>query len=87
MDIFERVKAAQKRIEGHAHVTPIMTSRTLNQLTGAEVFLKCENFQRMGAFKIRGASNAILQLPDDEKAKGVSSGSVGCLTCAQTPSF
>ena len=58
MDIFKMVKAAQKRIEGHAHVTPIMTSHTLNQLIGAQIFLKCENFQRMGAFKFRGAYNA-----------------------------
>lgn len=77
MDLFEIVKAAQKRIEGHAHVTPIMTSRTLNQLTGAEIFLKCENFQRMGAFKFRGAYNAMSRLTDDQKKHGVITHSSG----------
>ena len=77
MDIFERVKAAQKRLAGHAHVTPIMTSRTLNQLTGAEIFLKCENFQRMGAFKFRGAYNAMSRLTDDQKKHGVITHSSG----------
>ena len=77
MDIFELVKAAQKRIEGHAHVTPVMTSRTLNQLTGAEIYLKCENFQRMGAFKFRGAYNAMSRLTDDQKKHGVITHSSG----------
>jgi len=77
MDIFELVKAAQKRIEGHAHVTPIMTSRTLNRLTGAQIFLKCENFQRIGAFKFRGAYNAMSQLTDDQKKRGVITHSSG----------
>jgi threonine dehydratase len=77
MDIFELVKAAQKRIEGHAHVTPVMTSRTLNQLAGAEIFLKCENFQRMGAFKFRGAYNAMSRLTADQKKHGVITHSSG----------
>ncbi len=77
MEIFELVKAAQKRIAGYAHVTPIITSRTLNQLTGAEIFLKCENFQRMGAFKFRGAYNAMSRLTDDQKIKGVITHSSG----------
>jgi len=77
MDIFELVKTAQKRLEGHAHVTPIMTSRTLNQLTGADIFLKCENFQRMGAFKFRGAYNAMSRLTDDQKKCGVITHSSG----------
>ncbi len=77
MEIFELVKAAQKRIAGYAHVTPIITSRTLNQLTGAEIFLKCENFQRMGAFKFRGAYNAMSRLTDDQKKKGVITHSSG----------
>ena len=77
MDIFELVKAAQKRIEGHAHVTPIMTSRTLNRLTGAQIFLKCENFQRIGAFKFRGAYNAMSQLTGDQKKRGVITHSSG----------
>jgi threonine dehydratase len=77
MDLFEKVRAAQKRLQGHAHVTPIMTSRTLDQLTGAQIFLKCENFQRMGAFKFRGAYNAMSRLTDDQKKHGVITHSSG----------
>lgn len=69
--MFERVKAAKERLKGQAHVTPIMTSRTLDRRVGAEVFLKCENFQRMGAFKFRGAYNAMSRLTDEEKRNGV----------------
>src|SRR4051794_40820634 len=69
--MFDRLKAARERLRGQAHVTPIMTSRTLNNLVGAEVFLKCENFQRIGAFKFRGAYNAIAQLTDAQKKSGV----------------
>jgi threonine dehydratase len=76
-DYFKLVKAAQKRIEGHAHVTPVVTSRTLNEITGAEIFLKCENFQRMGAFKFRGAFNAMSQLTDEQKKCGVITHSSG----------
>ncbi len=71
MDIFDLVKKAQKRLEGHAHVTPVMTSQTLNQITSAQIFLKCENFQRMGAFKFRGAFNAMSQLTKEQKKRGV----------------
>jgi threonine dehydratase len=71
MDIFDLVKKAQKRLEGHAHVTPVMTSQTLNQITSAQIFLKCENFQRMGAFKFRGAFNAMSQLTEGQKKRGV----------------
>jgi threonine dehydratase len=69
--MFEKVKAAGQRIKDHAHRTPVMTSRTLNDYTGADVFLKCENFQRVGAFKFRGAFNAISQLSGEERARGV----------------
>jgi threonine dehydratase len=65
------VAAAAARLAGHAHRTPVMTSRTVNARTGAEVFFKCENLQRMGAFKFRGAYNALVQLSDDEKRRGV----------------
>ena len=77
MNLFDQVKAAQKRMEGQAHVTPVATSRTLNTKTGAEVFLKCENFQRMGAFKFRGAFNAMSQLTDEQKKRGVITHSSG----------
>ena len=76
-DYFKLVKEAQKRLKGHAHVTPIVTSRTLNAITGAEVFLKCENFQKMGAFKFRGAFNAMSQLTDQQKKCGVITHSSG----------
>ncbi|HSD42447.1 MAG TPA: threo-3-hydroxy-L-aspartate ammonia-lyase [Burkholderiales bacterium] len=65
------VAAAAARLAGHAHRTPVMTSRTVNARSGAEVFFKCENFQRMGAFKFRGAYNALVQLSDEEKRRGV----------------
>jgi len=71
MDLFGLVKAAQKRIEGHPHVTPIMTSQTLDDIAGAQIFLKCENLQRMGAFKFRGAYNAMSQLTESQKNRGV----------------
>jgi threonine dehydratase len=76
-DYFKLVKAAQKRLAGHAHVTPVVTSRTLNEIAGAEIFLKCENFQRMGAFKFRGAFNAMSQLTDEQKKCGVITHSSG----------
>jgi threo-3-hydroxy-L-aspartate ammonia-lyase len=69
--MFERVQAAKRRLKGYANVTPIMTSRTLNRLVGAEVYFKCENFQRVGAFKFRGAFNSISQLSKEEKTRGV----------------
>ena len=65
------VVRARERLAGHAHRTPVMTSQTLNALVGAQVFLKCENLQRMGAFKFRGAYNALSALPDADRARGV----------------
>ena len=65
------VEAAARRIAGVAHRTPVLTSRTANERTGAELFFKCENLQRIGAFKFRGALNAIRSLDDGQKARGV----------------
>jgi len=65
------VRAAAERLHGNANATPVMHSRTLNELTGAAVFLKCESFQRGGAFKFRGAYNAVSKLSRDERARGV----------------
>jgi threonine dehydratase len=76
-NMFEFVQAASKRLRGHAHITPIMNSRTLNQRVGAEVYLKCENFQRVGAFKFRGAYNAMSQLSDKDSKRGVITHSSG----------
>ncbi|MGW3208110.1 threo-3-hydroxy-L-aspartate ammonia-lyase [Streptomyces sp. NPDC001135] len=74
---FDDVRAAAARIEGVAHRTPVLTSRTLNALVGAEVFIKCENFQRAGAFKIRGAYNAAARLSPEQLAKGIAAYSSG----------
>jgi len=65
------VADAAERLAGHAHRTPVMTSRTVDERTGARVFFKCENFQRIGAFKFRGAYNAMSQLPPEERSRGV----------------
>jgi threonine dehydratase len=69
--MFDEIQAARERLKGWANVTPIITSRTLNRMLNAEVFFKCENLQRVGAFKFRGAFNAISQLSDEQKARGV----------------
>jgi threo-3-hydroxy-L-aspartate ammonia-lyase len=68
---FEDVAAAHERLRGVAHRTPVLTSTTANERTGAQIFFKCENFQRMGAFKFRGAYNAIAQFTPAQKAGGV----------------
>lgn len=65
------VRAAAERLRGVAHRTPVQTSRTLNKLAGCELFLKCENLQRGGAFKFRGAYNAISQLDAEQRERGV----------------
>lgn len=65
------VEAAASRIAGVAHRTPVQTSRTLNEMIGAEVFFKCENFQRMGAFKFRGAFNALSKFSPEQRKAGV----------------
>ena len=66
-----------ERIAPFIHHTPVMTSSMLNEISGASLFFKCENFQRMGAFKMRGALNAILQLTPEQKALGVVTHSSG----------
>ena len=74
---FQDMLDAHQRIEPYIHRTPVLTSSFLNELTGAQLFFKCENFQKAGAFKVRGASNAVFGL-DDEKAKiGVATHSSG----------
>jgi len=71
------VAAAAERLRDIAHRTPVHTSRTLDALAGCQIFLKCENFQRVGAFKFRGAYNAISQLSPEQKAAGVVTHSSG----------
>ncbi len=74
---FEDVIAAHERIAPHIRRTPVLVSEALNALTGAELFFKCENFQEAGAFKVRGACNAVFGLDDDMARKGVATHSSG----------
>jgi len=74
---FADVLTAAARIAPHAHVTPVLRSRTLDAVAGAELFFKCENFQRVGAFKFRGACNAVWALSDGDAARGVVTHSSG----------
>lgn len=74
---YEDVLAAHERIKPYIHETPVLTSRLLNELTGAELFFKCENFQKAAAFKVRGASNAVFGLTEEEAKKGVATHSSG----------
>jgi threo-3-hydroxy-L-aspartate ammonia-lyase len=71
------VRAAAGRIDGIAHRTPVLTSRALDEATGATVFLKAENLQRVGAFKFRGACNTVASLSEDERRRGVATVSSG----------
>jgi len=73
----EQIEQAHERIKPFIHKTPVLTSSYLNQLSGAELFFKCENFQKIGAFKIRGGMNAVLSLPKDKLANGIATHSSG----------
>jgi threonine dehydratase len=73
----EQIEAAHERIKAFIHQTPVLTSTILNEIAGASLFFKCENFQKIGAFKIRGAMNAVLSLPKDKLEKGVATHSSG----------
>src|SRR5688500_17142363 len=68
---YDDVAAAARRIEGHAHRTPVLRSRTADEEFGAEIFFKCENLQRMGAFKFRGAFNALAKFDERQRGAGV----------------
>ena len=74
---YEDVIAAHARIEPYIHRTPVLTSSYFNELTGAQLFFKCENFQKAGAFKVRGACNAVFGLDDETAKKGVATHSSG----------
>lgn len=74
---FDDIAAASRRIAGHAHRTPVLRSRTADERLGAELFFKCENFQRVGAFKFRGAFNALSQFDPSQRRAGVVSFSSG----------
>ncbi|MEY4534108.1 MAG: hypothetical protein RLZZ246_426 [Planctomycetota bacterium] len=71
------ILGAAERIQPHVHRTPVMTCRTLDALAGRPLHMKCENLQRTGSFKLRGATNAVLSLPDDAAARGVVTHSSG----------
>jgi threonine dehydratase len=71
------VQAAAERIRPHAHRTPILTCAALDAMAGARLFFKCENFQKVGAFKFRGACNAVFSLSDEEASRGVATHSSG----------
>ena len=74
---YDDMLAAHERIKPYVHRTPVLTSSYLDELTGAKLFFKCENFQKAGAFKVRGACNAVFGLSDEMAAKGVATHSSG----------
>ena len=74
---FEDILDAHERIKKYIHRTPVLTSQQLNDIFGCRLYFKCENFQKVGAFKFRGATNAVLSLTVDEKKKGVVTHSSG----------
>lgn len=71
------IEAAHKRIASRIHRTPVLTSSSLNEVAGAEIFFKCENLQKTGSFKIRGATNAVFSMSDEEAQRGVVAPSSG----------
>lgn len=73
----ESINAASKRIEGYIHKTPLLTSSAIDNMAGCQLFFKCENFQKVGAFKARGAANAVLKLSPEQKSNGVATHSSG----------
>jgi len=74
---FSDIERAHARISPYVHRTPVLSSKSINEMTGVSLFFKCENFQKVGAFKFRGASNAVLSLSEEEAAKGVATHSSG----------
>ena len=73
----QHIEEAHERIKPFIHKTPVLTSKTLNTISGVELFFKCENFQKIGAFKIRGGMNAILSLVPEKRKKGIATHSSG----------
>ncbi len=71
------IRQAAERIRPYAHRTPVLTCASLDEQVGAQVFMKCENLQKVGAFKFRGACNAVFSLTDEEAARGVATHSSG----------
>lgn len=77
MKILKNIIEVSEKLQPFVHRTPVLTSHLINEIAGAELFFKCENFQKMGAFKMRGATNAILNLSKDQQHKGVVTHSSG----------
>lgn len=73
----EDIKEVHERIKPFIHQTPVLSSTSINELAGCEIFFKCENFQKIGAFKARGGMNAVLSLPKEEQQKGITTHSSG----------
>ena len=73
----QNIEDAHKRIKPFIHKTPVLTSKTLDSISGAALFFKCENLQKIGAFKIRGGMNAVLSLSDEKRTKGIATHSSG----------
>ncbi|HYQ58388.1 MAG TPA: pyridoxal-phosphate dependent enzyme, partial [Draconibacterium sp.] len=74
---FTDVEHAHKIVQKYAHRTPVLSSVSINSIFGSELFFKCENFQKVGAFKFRGACNAVFSLSQEEARKGVATHSSG----------
>src|SRR3989304_7497281 len=74
---FKDIQQAHLRITGHVHRTPVLTSAGIDSMLDASLFFKCENFQKVGAFKFRGATNAVLSLSEKEAVHGVATHSSG----------
>jgi threonine dehydratase len=74
---YDDVKRAHELVRPMVHRTPVLTSLSINQITGGDLWFKCENFQKVGAFKFRGASNAVFSLSDEDAARGVATHSSG----------
>ena len=75
MPTLKEIQEAHNRISPFIHRTPVLTNFSLNELSGAELYFKCDNFQKTGSFKIRGATNTVLQLTQDELDRGVATSS------------
>ncbi|MFN3840019.1 MAG: pyridoxal-phosphate dependent enzyme, partial [Cyclobacteriaceae bacterium] len=73
----ETIELSHERIKPYIHRTPVLTSSGLNELASCSLYFKCENFQKVGAFKARGAMNAVLSLTPDQRAKGIATHSSG----------
>jgi len=74
---WQEIAAAHARIAARIHRTPVLTSETMNRLSGAQLYFKCENLQKTGSFKIRGAANAILSLSEEDARRGIVTQSSG----------